>query len=419
MSEQSIYDVNASWLRTRGYYVHPIGPGTKEPQYFVPSTGKYEGIRGWTHLARPMETSPQPGAGIGLRTGKQPNGEWVAAIDWDNEDAAIASMDVPELTSPISKQGKRGFTTFHRSANEVPSRDFRIGDVVAVQVLSDGRQTVLPPTVHPETGRPYTWSDKWTLYNCNVGDLPALPDDYVERIENILCPLGYEPEPEKPQTNGHAAEEESPFQELNDRAISNLAAWVPDLNLYGCRRLCGRTASYEAVATWRDSTTGRPLEQRKRNLRISGSRGIKDFGTGEGFSPINLVMRARGCARAEAVGWLQERVLPQGPHIDFEAIMCGASERTAEKPKQENRGNSSSQEAPKYRFKLTPFWEMRPGTERPYLVDETIPMKGIVVVWGPPKCLKSFIMLDMMFHVAKGCEYHDRAVQQGTCLLRI
>jgi hypothetical protein len=328
-------------------------------------------------------------------------------------------MDDPELASAISKQGKRGFTTFHRSPKEIPSRDFRIGDVVAVQVLSDGRQTVLPPSVHPETGRPYTWSDKWTLYNCNVGDLPVLPGDYVERIETILRPLGYECAPEQPQINGHAAEEESPFQELNDRAISNLAAWVPDLNLYGCRRLCGRTASYAAVATWRDSTTGRPLEQRKRNLRISGSRGIKDFGTGEGFSPINLVMRARGCARAEAVGWLQERVLPQGPHIDFEAIMCGASERTAEKPKQENRGNSSSQEAPKYRFKLTPFWEMRPGTERPYLVDETIPMKGIVVVWGPPKCLKSFIMLDMMFHVAKGCEYHDRAVQQGTCLLRI
>ena len=29
-----------------------------------------------------------------------------------------------------------------------------------------------------------------------------LPEDYVERIEAILRPLGYGPEPEKPQHNG-------------------------------------------------------------------------------------------------------------------------------------------------------------------------------------------------------------------------
>src|SRR5262249_14230996 len=70
----------------------------------------------------------------------------------------------------------------------------------------------------------------------------------------------------------------------------------------------------------------------------------------------------------------------------------------------------------KYRFKLVPFWEMRPGVERPYLVDELIPTKGIVVVWGPPKCFKSFFVLDLMLHVAKGWEYHDRAVQQGPAI---
>jgi hypothetical protein len=227
---ESIYDTNAPALCALGYYVHPIGPGTKEPQCYVPSKGEYEGIRGWTHAKRPVETSPQPGAGIGLRTGKQPNGEWVVALDWDNEDAAIASMDVIELASPISKQGKRGFTTFHRSTKEVRSRDFPIGGVVAVQVLSDGRQTVLPPTVHPDTKRPYTWADKYTLYNVNVSELPLLPDNYVEHIEKLLRPLGYEPEPVKPQTNGHA-EQESPFRELNLQARKNVAAWVPSLNL--------------------------------------------------------------------------------------------------------------------------------------------------------------------------------------------
>jgi hypothetical protein len=34
-------------------------------------------------------------------------------------------------------------------------------------------------------------------------------------------------------------------------------------------------------------------------------------------------------------------------------------------------------------------------------------------VWGPPKCMKSFIVLDAMLHVVMGWEYHDRAVQKG------
>ena len=36
------------------------------------------------------------------------------------------------------------------------------------------------------------------------------------------------------------------------------------------------------------------------------------------------------------------------------------------------------------------------------------------MVWGPPKCLKSFTVLGAMLHVAKGWEYRDRWVRQGT-----
>ena len=270
--------------------------------------------------------------------------------------------------------------------------------------------------MHPDIRRPYTWTSKYTLYSVSIGELPALPDDYIEKIESILRPLGYEPTPQPDLGEHHngGGDDSNPFQELNNLALRNLAAWVTDLNLYGCRRRVGRTASYEAVAAWRPSSTGRPLEQRKRNLQISGSRGIKDFGTGEGFSPINLVIRARGCERVDAVTWLQERLQPtNAPEVDFEALTHTQRADVCEPPP--NHGLGSQEKAPpQYRFKLTPFWEMRPGIERPYLIDELIPAKGIVVVWGPPKCFKSFFVLDAMLHVAKGWEYHDRAVHQGT-----
>src|SRR5262249_32198104 len=67
------------------------------------------------------------------------------------------------------------------------------------------------------------------------------------------------------------------------------------------------------------------------------------------------------------------------------------------------RGN---EEPRKYRFKLIPFHEMVAGAgDQDYLVDDLILSKGIVLLWGPPKCLKSFFMYSAMFHVAKGWEF--------------
>ena len=138
-------------------------------------------------------------------------------------------------------------------------------------------------------------------------------------------------------------------------------------------------------------------------------KGIKDFGTCEGFSPINLVMRSRECSRSDAVGWLQERV-HAGPEIDFEGLI-----KTDSPPIVEERAEETEKKR-KYRFQLTRFCDMRLGSEQPYLVDELIPAKGIVLLWGPPKCLKSFFTLDLMLHDAKGWEYHDRAVHKGAVI---
>jgi AAA domain len=60
-----------------------------------------------------------------------------------------------------------------------------------------------------------------------------------------------------------------------------------------------------------------------------------------------------------------------------------------------------------------PFHDLRPGPEPLYLVDELIPVAGLVDVWGKAKCYKSFWCLDLMLHVAMGWEYRDRYVRQG------
>src|SRR5262249_21387035 len=110
---------------------------------------------------------------------------------------------------------------------------------------------------------------------------------------------------------------DNPCAELNAAALRNLPAWVPQLGLYNCKRRSGRYPAYDAVASWRPSSTGRPLEQRNRNLGIVGS-GIKDFGTGRGYSPLDLVMAVRGTGLAEAFCWLEEKLLPGKTDVEVD-----------------------------------------------------------------------------------------------------
>ena len=48
-----------------------------------------------------------------------------------------------------------------------------------------------------------------------------------------------------------------------------------------------------------------------------------------------------------------------------------------------------------------------------YLVKGIIPRAGLVVVWGPPKCGKSFWTFDLVMHVALAWDYRGRRVQHG------
>jgi hypothetical protein len=66
------------------------------------------------------------------------------------------------------------------------------------------------------------------------------------------------------------------------------------------------------------------------------------------------------------------------------------------------------------RFTLKPFDEITLSTTPNYLVKGIIPRVGLVVVWGPPKCGKSFWTFDAVMHVALGWSYRGHRVRQGT-----
>ncbi len=65
------------------------------------------------------------------------------------------------------------------------------------------------------------------------------------------------------------------------------------------------------------------------------------------------------------------------------------------------------------RFELIPFDKIAFDTAPAYLIKGIVPRVGICVVWGPPKCGKSFFVSDLLMHAALNWPYRERRVQQG------
>src|SRR5262249_1544969 len=160
------------------------------------------------------------GANIGVRTGGG-----LVAFDYDDEDAALAISEAFD-PSPVNKAGKRAWTAFYRADFDVPSENFSAPEGRQVlQVLSTGRHTVIPPSLHPETTERYRWTNGHSLYDTPLSELPLLPRDYRERI----LAIGYAGKLKKPEREERidpdtgevldADDSGSPFQEINNLAL--------------------------------------------------------------------------------------------------------------------------------------------------------------------------------------------------------
>lgn len=69
--------------------------------------------------------------------------------------------------------------------------------------------------------------------------------------------------------------------------------------------------------------------------------------------------------------------------------------------------------AQKARFKLRAFNDVIMTNAPVYRLRGILPRTGLAVVWGPPKCGKSFWLYDVCMHIALGWEYRGRKVDQG------
>ncbi|MGJ4942451.1 bifunctional DNA primase/polymerase [Bradyrhizobium sp. HKCCYLS1011] len=299
-------------LYGNGYSPIPIMPNNKVPGLMVGD--EWRMFKGWNEfcLERPSQFqinqwTKWPDAGVGVACGRG-----LICIDIDQEEIIEPLMAILPV-SYVQKKGRKGISLFYQGNTEViRSKNYRTPDRVGlVDLLAEGKQTVLPPSIHPDTGEPYFWWTDETLLDVGVAALSVLPDNIAEQIGEVLRAFGYDPDGDRPVVDPSVSDHHDTssshtsnfFRKLNEDALSRIEAWAPKLNLPKGRFL-GRV--YRAVAPWRPSGSGRPMSRRSANLSISPG-GIEDFGTGDRFTALNVVMKTLQIPDSEldaAVQWL-------------------------------------------------------------------------------------------------------------------
>ena len=319
-----------------GYHVVPIMPNQKRPGEYV--AGRWKAMDSWQRYRLHKPTSFElgnwakwPGANIGIVLGSPTgDGTVLIAIDLDMRDPAQVAKVVAALPkTPMSKTGAKGETLFFRASPDVKTRVFdkvlddlddkgrrkreRLADFLTG---NQTRQTVAPPSQHPD-GFAY----RWLRGPVPSHQLPLFDDAALLKFEAAMRSLGWSSDPQasapagvtrstkprpEPATANVVDFSASVHKQLNAAALSALDDWVPALDLYKCQKARN---GYEAVATWRPSSTGQPDEKRKRNLSIQPN-GIEDFGAAQKYSPIDLVICAKGLTFNAAYNWLRAYITP-------------------------------------------------------------------------------------------------------------
>src|SRR5260221_13835917 len=105
------YDSFASKYIERGLPPLQIEPGKKWPASW--NGQSYTLLASWT--TKPPITTPQPGAGVGLRLGVASGLDWVlVGLDLDDDEVAIRLLGaIPD--TPVRKVGQRGETWLYRA----------------------------------------------------------------------------------------------------------------------------------------------------------------------------------------------------------------------------------------------------------------------------------------------------------------
>lgn len=93
-----------------------------------------------------------------------------------------ASEEFVEVHMPSKKPSK---LELERLSEEKINSGIRISRAWEVSLYSDGRQVVLPPSIHPDTGKEYSWKVPFEVENLPLVDVSALAPTPKEKVVGL------------------------------------------------------------------------------------------------------------------------------------------------------------------------------------------------------------------------------------------
>ena len=399
------FQLASASLIDNGISVIPIFPGQKKPGSY--RNGEWRDFVGWQKYCKSPAASfvvdtweSWPGGGIGCAMGEASG---VVGLDEDFDRAIFAELGCLALHdqlknalpgSPVKKKGAKGQTSFFKYNGESTVR-FRVRGKVVLEILSNGTQTVLPPSRHP-AGVDYHYLTPDTLEDYAPSGLPTLPSDFVEQIKAIIRP--YQDESDADNERRYTPDEDgNDFRNINNHALANLDMWVPEL-LPDARKSGG---NYRARADWRGVD----------NYNVSiHCKGIKDYGNDESMTPIDLVMKASGNNCMDSKNWLAEKINIRAEVLIFKD----------DRPPRVKEAEKLAQLKPDHVPENKAFFidindvELR---EPQWLIENYIEKNTLNCFFGEPGAGKSFLSIDIALSIANGTQWNGCNVTAGPVLV--
>lgn len=169
MSGEPLFATYAPHFRDKGFWPRPVMPGTRACK-----------IDGWqedlsnTQLQELIRKFPRHG--IGLVMGSPfPDGTFLGAFDIDQD--GYVPLAKALLRNPVcGRFGSKGAAFFVRMRGRATNKPLNLKGVRIADCLMQRAFCVIPPTVHPTTGKPYTWLGP-SLLDIDFRDLPLVEAD--------------------------------------------------------------------------------------------------------------------------------------------------------------------------------------------------------------------------------------------------
>lgn len=181
--------------------------GIEAPKYWardlpvIPLKGKFPIHPGWPgnlggipNEEKQRElVAAHPDNNIGLLQGVPLEGDKVAvALDVDDDRLVklvlqLLGLNRAERRAALSgKRGKKGATIFVRAPKSLKSTIIKGGAGLGnIDFLAAGKMTVMPPSIHPETGRPYEVVGE-PLLEVDMAKLPEVAEHHIKLLKAAI-----------------------------------------------------------------------------------------------------------------------------------------------------------------------------------------------------------------------------------------